>query len=207
MALPNVVITLLSINKIITPAPSPSTTFILLTTNMFFFIPLLTMLRPFKYSLSAARLEIPFLFAICVIYFFYGLEGETFSLKKIIPMGIIFIMFCYDIMRMLELGDYKIESTTKESKIKSLLTILVMSIVFALSVLPFAFYSNVFFSQKIHTFYEILLLSSAIILGILPNICIIVTWLKNNAPPELLVCGIIFSFVFKNKHKKIYLMI
>lgn len=196
MALPNVVIAILSIHKIITPAPPPSIIFMFLIINLFFFIPLLTMLRPFNYSLSAARLEIPFLFAICVIYFFYGLEGETFTLKKIIPMGIIFIMFCYDIMRMLELGDYKIESTAKESKTKSLLTVFAMSVIFALSVLPFAIYSDIFSTQKVHTFYEILLLSSAVILGILPNICIIVTWLKNNAPPELLVCSIIFSYVF-----------
>ena len=192
--LPNAACTLSSILQLI-PTPPLSVHFAYMSLDLFFYIPLLTMLRPFNYNLSAARLEIPFLFATCTVYLLYGLEGGRFTYAKIIPMGIIFLMFCYDIMRMLELGDYKIESTAKESNTKVLVYILFYSLVYTLSLTFYTVNGNLFWGGEGHTLYEIILLTYSVLLGILPNVCIIVTWLKNNAPPELFVCNVIFGYM------------
>lgn len=192
--LPNVAFTLLGIMQLI-PSPAPSLHFAYLSADLFFYIPLIAMLRPFSYNLSAARLEIPFLFATCTVYLLYGLEGGLFNYAKIIPMGIIFLMFCYDIMRMLELGDYKIESTAKESKTKALGYIFLYSLVYTLALAFYAANGNLFLERGGHTLYEIILLASSALLGMLPNLCIIVTWLKNNAPSELLICSIMFAYM------------
>ncbi len=192
--LPNTAYTLVGILQLIPTSPI-SLHFAYLSFDLFFYLPLLAMLRPFNYTLSAARLEIPFLFATCTVYLLYGLEGGSFTYAKIIPMGIIFLMFCYDIMRMLELGDYKIKSTVKESNTKALAYILFYSIVYTLSLAFCNFKSELFWVGGGHTLYEIILLIYSVLLVALPNICIIVTWLKNNAPPELFVCNIIFAYM------------
>ncbi|MCQ2361738.1 MAG: hypothetical protein MJ048_01730 [Acidaminococcaceae bacterium] len=195
MALPNVILTFLNIAKV-TPPIHLSMVFSYLTISLFFFIPLLTMLRPFSFSLSAARLEVPLLFSICVVYFLYGVDGQPFSLKKIIPLIIIFLIFCYDIMRMLELGDYKLETKVKESKAKNFLTLIGFSLIFAIPDLVYVLNIDAFAVKTSYTFFEILLLLSAIFLMLLPHICIVVTWLKNNAPSELLISSIMFCYIF-----------
>lgn len=195
MALPNVILTFLNIAKV-TPPIQLSMVFSYLTISLFFFIPLLTMLRPFSFSLSAARLEVPLLFSICVVYFLYGVDGQHFSLKKIIPLIVIFLIFCYDIMRMLELGDYKLETKVKESKAKNFLTLVGFSLIFSIPDLVYVLNIDAFAVKTSYTFFEILLLLSAIFLMLLPHICIVVTWLKNNAPSELLISSIMFCYIF-----------
>lgn len=195
MALPNVILTFLNIAKV-TPPIHLSMVFSYLTISLFFFIPLLTMLRPFSFSLSAARLEVPLLFSICVVYFLYGVDGQPFSLKKIIPLIVIFLIFCYDIMRMLELGDYKLETKVKESKAKNFLTLIGFSLIFAIPDLVYVLNIDAFAIKTSYTFFEILLLLSAIFLMLLPHICIVVAWLKNNAPSELLISSIMFCYIF-----------
>lgn len=195
LTLPHIVVAALNIFQIV-PVTTPANIFSTLTVYVFFFIPLIAMLRPFNYSLSAARMEVPLLFAITIVYFLYGLEGQPFNIQKIIPMGVIFLMFCYDIMRMLELGDYKIESKVKESKTKNYLTIFTFALIYGVAYLAFGLNENFFLAKENQTFYEILLQLSAGILWVLPLICTIIVWLRNNAPAELLVSSMIFSFVF-----------
>ena len=141
-------------------------------------------------------MEVPLLFSICVVYFLYGVDGQPFSLKKIIPLIIIFLIFCYDIMRMLELGDYKLETKVKESKAKNFLTLIGFSLIFAIPDLVYVLNIDAFAVKTSYTFFEILLLLSAIFLMLLPHICIVVTWLKNNAPSELLISSIMFCYIF-----------
>lgn len=74
---------------------------------------LAALVRPIKFDKSPAMYEIPLLFAICVAYLFLSLcDKTTFTLGSI-SIFLIFPMFCYDLFRMKELGNYDVAEDDK----------------------------------------------------------------------------------------------
>lgn len=80
----------------------------------FFLLPgLAALVRPIKFDKSPAMYEIPLLFAICVSYLFLSFYDKTTLRLGSISILLIFPMFCYDLFRMKELGNYDVPQDDK----------------------------------------------------------------------------------------------
>jgi len=80
----------------------------------FLLIPgLATLVRPIKFDKSPAMYEIPLLFAICAAYLFLSFYDKTTLTLGSISIFLIFPMFCYDLFRMKELGNYDVVEDDK----------------------------------------------------------------------------------------------
>lgn len=164
-----------------------------LSYDVLFLLPLLGMFRPFHYSNSAARLEIPLLFAICAVFMLFCVDEHSLGLSRIVPLGIIFLMFCYDFWRMLELGDYQIKTEVKESRGANLLFIFAAAVVFALADVLLVIDGNIFLGLAAESFYQIILQLAVVVLICLPSFVSLMTWLKHDGPAELFVSATVTS--------------
>lgn len=170
-----------------------SWTFSTLAYDILFLIPMLGMFRPFHYSNSAARLEIPLLFAIYVVFILFCVDNRTWRLKQILPLGIIFLMFCYDFWRMLELGDYQIKTEDKESRGANLLFVVFATAAYALADVVLIINGGNFLEISAESFYQIVLQLAVSAFICLPSFVALMTWLRYDAPAELFVSGTIIS--------------